>query len=749
MMFQKCFFLGLMLFLLFLLPKKASAQDSPAVLPTKKQKAQADITHTLRDLQRKLEAEKNDSLKLLILVELFSCSRKIDPDTALYYAQRQIALAQKVGSVQGKMSGLVNAGLIYRMQGKYEKAYESYLLALSLARTAGHISGEVLILNNLGSTYQSQGIYDKALQYYQQSLDISLKELKQKAQSNHKNAERDSLAVMSLYNNMGSVYFEKGFYDKAMQYYRKALEMRSDDNLRMKSKILNNLALIYEKEKQYQNALAYHKEALALREKLGDLKEIAQSYNNIAIIYKEIDQDSLARELFDQALRIRTQIGDQKGLSSTLNNIGTLYEKKRLYDEALSFYNKSLKIRREDNDQEGQVSSLKNISLLYQKKGDVVKSNEIAKNALAMAEKIGAMTHIEGLNEILYVNAKISGKEEEALKYLENYTQTKDSIFNVEKAKTIAQLQILYETERKEQLIKELRQQNEIQQLQAERTRSYFVAIGLGLLSMALVVIFTFMRSNLRKKAALLELRLQNLEMGQELAQAELKAIKSQMNPHFIFNALNSIQSFIFLDDKRKASIYLSKFAQLMRLVLEMSDAKSVSLKDELTALRLYLDFENMRLNGELKYAIHLDEKVSEHHLHIPPMIIQPYVENAIKHGLLHKKTGEKKLEILFRLSEDQTCLEVFISDNGIGRERAAQIKAQSKNQHKSFATQANQKRLLILGELAAQNAKKARQTDKNRKPMDKKIEDFVKIIDLRDAYQNPMGTRVELRLPI
>ncbi|WP_027001771.1 tetratricopeptide repeat-containing sensor histidine kinase [Hugenholtzia roseola] len=737
-----CAFLFEFFFLCFA-PKKAIAQENSQVLSNKKQKTQVELAQTLRDLQRKLEMEKNDSIKLLILTEIFSCSRKINPDTALYYAQRQIALAQKVGSVQGKMSGLVNAGLIYRMQGKYEKTYESYLLALSLARTAGHLSGETVVLNNLGATYQSQGIYNKALQYYQQSLDISLKELKRKAQIRHKNAERDSLSVGSLYNNIGSIYFEKGFYDKAMQFYRKALEMRSDDNLRMKSKILNNLAVIYEKEKQYKRALEYHQEALALREKLGDLKEIAQSYNNIGIIYKETDQDSLARLLFDQALRIRNQISDQKGLSSTLNNIGTLYEKKELYDEALSFYNKSLKIRREDNDQEGQVASLKNISLLYQKKGNAAKSNQIAKEALAMAEKIGAMTHIERLNEILYVNAKTSGREEEALKYLESYTQTKDSISNLEKTKTIAQLQILYETERKEQLIKELRQQNEIQQLQAERTRSYFVAAGLGLLSVALMVIFAFVRSNLRKKSALLELRLQNLEIGQELAQAELKAIKSQMNPHFIFNALNSIQSFIFLDDKRKASIYLSKFAQLMRLVLEMSDAKAVSLKDELTALRLYLDFENMRMNNDLKYTVQIDENISEHNLHIPPMIIQPYVENAIKHGLLHKKTGDKNLEILFQLSNDQTWLEVCISDNGIGREKAAEIKAQSKNQHKSFATQANQKRLLILGELAAQNL------GKNGKAKDKTIADFVRIIDLHDARQNPIGTRVELRLPI
>ena len=173
-----------------------------------------------------------------------------------------------------------------------------------------------------------------------------------------------------------------------------------------------------------------------------------------------------------------------------------------------------------------------------------------------------------------------------------------------------------------------------------------------------------------------------------------LTSIKSQMNPHFFYNALNTIQSFIFTDDKKNASIYLSKFSKLTRMILEMSDKETVRLAEEINALTLYLDIEKVRFDTDFEFTIEVDNELDIDLINIPSMIIQPYVENAVKHGLLHKK-GAKQLTI--HLSRNATHLMIQIDDNGIGRARANELNQRKTDRHQSFATAANQKRLELL----------------------------------------------------
>lgn len=190
------------------------------------------------------------------------------------------------------------------------------------------------------------------------------------------------------------------------------------------------------------------------------------------------------------------------------------------------------------------------------------------------------------------------------------------------------------------------------------------------------------------------ELEIEKLALENNLRNSMLTSLRAQMNPHFFYNALNSIQAFIFSDDRKNAATYLAKFAKLTRMTLQMSEKQSVSLSEELTALTLYLELEKVRFEDDFSYEFQIAPELNPDMLKIPAMIVQPYVENAIKHGLLHKK-GEKKLKISLFWEAQQ--LLIWIEDNGIGRKRSYEINAARQDKYPSFATEANSKRIELL----------------------------------------------------
>lgn len=218
------------------------------------------------------------------------------------------------------------------------------------------------------------------------------------------------------------------------------------------------------------------------------------------------------------------------------------------------------------------------------------------------------------------------------------------------------------------------------------------------------------------------------IQFQNELNNSKLTAIQSQMNPHFIFNALNSIQDFIVLNEKKMAGRYLGKFADLMRIYLNHSQVKTVTIKEEVEALKLYLELEKLRFDT-LEFGIYLDEEIDENLISIPALLVQPYVENALKHGLLHRREG-KELFISFRLVKEHDLIECEIVDNGIGRVASAEVNKMRNPNHESFATKATKKRLEMLNY-------------GHKKPIGENV------IDLYNEEGRATGTRVVLRIPI
>jgi len=250
----------------------------------------------------------------------------------------------------------------------------------------------------------------------------------------------------------------------------------------------------------------------------------------------------------------------------------------------------------------------------------------------------------------------------------------------------------------------------------------WFILIVVALVGSIIYTVFKIRLHSIHKKQK------QEFDRKVEMSKIELKALRSQMNPHFIFNSLNSIQHYIFNNKSDEAIKYLNKFARLVRIILNNSDKPTVTVEEDLEALKLYLELEQMRFEGKFDYEISVDNTVDTDYDIMPPLLMQPYVENAILHGLNPK--NEKGL-LKIHLSYKNNFLICTITDDGIGREKASQIKRTMPGQkHKSLGMKITEDRLRILNEI-------------------NKSELSVTITDLKDEYLNSLGTKVELYVPL
>ncbi|WP_407267637.1 sensor histidine kinase [Tenacibaculum maritimum] len=174
--------------------------------------------------------------------------------------------------------------------------------------------------------------------------------------------------------------------------------------------------------------------------------------------------------------------------------------------------------------------------------------------------------------------------------------------------------------------------------------------------------------------------------------------MRSQMNPHFIFNALNSVNNFIALNDERSANRYLSDFSKLMRSVLENSEEDFIPLSKEIALLRLYVKLEHDRFKDKFEYSLFIDEKIQQDQYLIPPMLLQPYIENAIWHGLRYKKS-KGLLEVSMK-QQKEGYVEIVIKDDGVGREKSTALKTKNQLKQKSKGMSTIKKRITILNEM-------------------------------------------------
>jgi len=474
---------------------------------------------------------------------------------------------------------------------------------------------------------------------------------------------------MSLHQK-GVTFYNIGDFENALNYYMEADKTLADSKDWKKSiKPKANIGMVYIHTSQYEEALRIYKEIeLELEQVPLDIIH-AQMYINIDVAYCLLKDPENGIIYSKKALEIAHQLNNLYGVAISHTNLAGHLILLNKPEEAIIHLTKSEKICLKENYKIIQTGNYLKFADCYTRLKDTDKALEYIALGISSAQETMDMEKEALLLKQKMIIYEIQQLFELAYNTSKSYLEKKEAFLNAERIKSFNTLQLRYETEKKE--------------------------------------------------VALNQLKL-------EQVQSELTALKSQMNPHFIFNVLNSIQELYTLGDKHQANIQMGNFARLTRKILEVSGKQVIDMDEEIEILTTYLNLESMRFETDFSYTIEIPENAEE--LYIPPMLIQPFIENSIKHGLLHKK-GEKKLEISFEINANDDILICRIADNGIGRKASEEINKQRHKLHQSFAASATEKRLQLLN-------------------MGKTKNIAVSYEDLTDSLGTAAGTSVTLCIP-
>jgi tetratricopeptide (TPR) repeat protein len=463
----------------------------------------------------------------------------------------------------------------------------------------------------------------------------------------------------------------------------------------------NEIADCYVKQKKFNQAKIFFLKNEEIYLKRANEKELATTYNNLGQLHIWMKENDLALEYLNKCLQIKQKIKSET-ISVTINNIGTLYLSQKDYEKSLIYFQKALKLNREIGVERYICRNLYNISKVYLETNQLKLAEKNAIEGYAIAKKVNFISEIELEAKLLSEIYEKQNNSFNALEYYKIHIKFKDSIQNNQNKEELLKSDFKYETEKKEAKIKELNQKKRIAELQSNKKTILINSFIISFLALAMIAYFLFSRFKTQKKNELLETKLAEaeklLEAEKKATESELKALKSQMNPHFIFNALNSIQEQFMYGDKLKGNEQLSNFTYLTRQILEVSGKKQITIATEIDILTKYLDLEKMRFAKDFEYTISTSEAIDEDYHKLPPMLLQPFIENSIKHGLMHKK-GFKTISIDFDLDENEEYIICTIIDNGIGRTKSAEIKAKNQSKHRSFSTESIAQRLELLNE--------------------------------------------------
>jgi tetratricopeptide (TPR) repeat protein len=666
-------------------------------------------------LQKILQKATIDSVKIKILFELGNLYIDGPSDSLIYYYQlalepilkffnkppetrnkedEKVVLTYK----QFHFRALNEIGIEKFYLGQYN---ESLNFAFAALKVAEEIKDEGLIsecCGSIGIVYKNQGKYPEALEYYERALNLAIE-------------IQDTAWIAACYANAGNVYRRLGNFTKALDYHLKAYQVfeKSGEERRMAIGLMN-IGNLYEDQKDNNLALEYYSRALKMSYNTEDHKRIAECLLNIGNIYSGRGNYSIAREYYEKSLKIHNEQGFIYTLDDCYRSIGNSFETEGNSDKALEYFDKALELAEKEDDKSTLSEVNGSIASIYIRKKEFKKGYEFALNSLNIAKKSSDLNNIKNAFALLSEALEGLNDTKGSLEYFKQFSSIKDSLFNSEKYRSIKEIEAKYELEKKEQQLALLTEKNQVQLLIISRRNRVMIASGIAIILIILIGYILIRNSRLKSRHQAIEL--------------EQKLLRSQMNPHFIFNSLIAIQSYIYKKDPVQAGDFLAKFADLIRITLENSRSEFVLLEKEIRMLQYYLDLQSLRFEYKFDYTIKLDEAIDAQSVKVPPMLAQPFIENAIEHGLRLKQDDGL---ISIKYHKENTHLVFTVEDNGIGREKARELEISK--QHKSMATSITRERLEILGKSHKQKFS-------------------LELTDLTDKSGTPCGTLVKFEMP-
>ena len=580
-------------------------------------------------------------------------------DSAKFYQRTDIELSidfiAKSLEALGEEGSNVERALTLTVLGEIYQYHQQYDLAISTYKNAQELSKSVRTTLLLAEVLIITKDYTEAESVLKPLLELDRMVPYQRIQ---------------LYEYLGDIKAGLNEVKESVAYYEEGLLIAQKNRISPKIPDLNSkIADAYANANRIQEAEAYYGYSLeqaaaqapqrAVREK----EKVADFYNRES---RYDDEIQLRKKSLSELKSMPIAGVENPGINEEVDTItrqqinykiANAYLAQDKYDEALPFLVESIKESEDEDDLETQKDATRTLSELYRERGDFTKALETYQQYVALVDT-------------LYVR-----KEQEidqAARFSREISSKQNRITSLEKDRQLSESNMELATTR-QQLIEE----TNIRQKWVIYSLSFIVVL------MALAAFF-FYRSNRQQKMA------NNL--------LALKSLRTQMNPHFIFNALNSVNSYIATNDEKSANKYLSDFAALMRSVLENSEEDFIPLSAEIDLIKLYLKLEHSRFPDNFDYELELAKEKQLKDFKIPPMMLQPYVENAVWHGLRYKEEkGLLKISVHKKSNEE---VEIVIEDNGIGRKRSEELKTKHQSDQKSTGMRNIDKRIQILNSM-------------------------------------------------
>ncbi|AOW20646.1 tetratricopeptide repeat-containing sensor histidine kinase [Urechidicola croceus] len=619
-------------------------------------------------------------------------------DSARYYSNanpdKSIELVEKALKILGPKGNRKSIADSYTILGDVYLYLKQYDLAVSNYETSLNLNNDNSIKFKLAKAYSLNGNFDESTEMYNELLTEDIKihqkiviyeglgdnaskrldKLDQAIEHYQKGleiAKQNDLTpkISDLNSKIGETYSQKGDTLNAEDFFMNTLELSESEEMSSRVRSSNSIADYYKENKNYDKEIELRKRVLKQVE--DSKEESAKRYSNETDEKKIMIENMIKKE------------GESNLTTQKLNfDIGNAYVNKGELKEAIPYLEKSIETADLENDLETQKDALQRLSELYRSAGNSDKALEKYQEYALLVDLLYKQKEKEIQDAVLL------GKD---------LTEKQNRINSLEKDRELSESRYNFFTTQKQ-----LTQEN----YRRQRLIIYSLLGGLVLLLFSL---FWMFKSNKQRRLA------NNL--------LALKSLRSQMNPHFIFNALNSVNSFVSQNDERAANRYLTEFSALMRSVLDNSEQDFIPLTKEIELLELYIKLEHSRFTDKFDYEIHIDENLKVDEFQIPPMLIQPYVENAVWHGLRYKKE-KGKLNISIQQTDFET-VEITISDNGIGRKKSKELKTEHQQKQKSQGMNNIKKRIAILNEMYSD-----------------KVDVFID-----DLYSDNSGTKVVLTL--
>lgn len=561
-------------------------------------------------------------------------------------------------------------------QSHFDEAVSNFAKAREEARRTGNRIEEVYYLSVTAEAYRERGDYGQAFDTLQKCIRLA-EELK------------DSNMVKVQWTLLASMFVQIEDYHSAQKYFWLAYSPGKPENMNP------------------WDVAVY-----------AELKTRQHQYDSALYLYGTLDSAKLPPAL------IRTFLVSK----------GEYYLFREDYAAALPYFLKSIVYQREMNDGNQLMRCEEDLAKTYLGLHQNAEAYKYAREDLALAESADARQNIRDGCLLLSIYFDRMKRTDSAYFYYRRYIARKDSVLN-------DQLKGRFASFGFEQKIKWLNADKELEESslrQAMLTKNILIGGIVVLLIFAGIYIWIIRlkrrNSEHRRKQAEDDLEIQRLEseraraaLQQRAKELEIQALRSQMNPHFIFNCLNAINRFILGHETEAASDYLTKFSRLMRMIMNHSRSAYISLADEIDILQLYLDMERLRFKDAFDYRIIIEEELDTDDIRIPPLLVQPFVENAVWHGLMHK---EERGALTISFSANEDILTCVVRDNGVGRQHAALLKSKSAERHKSMGMQITAERMALLSGADG-------------------MRPFFEIEDLYDEHGAPAGTRVTLTVKI